>query len=59
MKDNCHYFYEPSDQRDLDNKPVIKDGGTKIRLCGKGKHVEEITERLKQIGFREKGDTRR
>lgn len=43
-----HYFYEPGEQR----------GGTKIRLQGKGKHIEEITECLTKLGFREKRSPR-
>jgi len=54
MGKNCHNFYEPSDQQNLDGEPVTKEGGTKIRLCGKGKHIEEITERLERLGFRER-----
>lgn len=54
---NCHLFYEPDDQRDLEMKPVIKNGGTKIRLCGKGKHIEEITDRFIKLGFRERDTT--
>ncbi len=54
MKDECHYFHEPDSQRNLNGDPIIKNGGTKIKLCGKGKHMEEIKKSLEKIGFKEK-----